>query len=86
MVAANALKNGVFVVAAKRTPFGTFGGSLKGHSPTDLSVRSLPPSPAPSSAPGAPSSAPAPPQVIASNAAIQSSGLSPEHISSVCIG
>jgi len=61
MVAANALKNGVFVVAAKRTPFGTFGGSLKGHSPTDLSV-------------------------IASNAAIQSSGLSPEHISSVCIG
>jgi len=49
------------VVAAKRTPFGAFGGSLKGHSPTDLSV-------------------------IASNAAIQSSGLSPENINSVCIG
>ena len=38
MVASNALSRGVFVVAAKRTPFGTFGGSLKGHSPTDLSV------------------------------------------------
>merc|ERR1712212_1021087 len=44
-----------------RTPFGTFGGSLKGHSPTELSV-------------------------IASNAAIKESGLSPEHINSVCIG
>lgn len=61
MVAGNALSRGVFVVAAKRTPFGTFGGSLKGHSPTDLSV-------------------------IASNAAIQASGLAPEHINSVCIG
>jgi len=61
MVASNALSRGVFVVAAKRTPFGTFGGSLKGHSPTDLSV-------------------------IASNAAIKESGLSPEHINSVCIG
>ena len=40
MVASNALSRGVFVVAAKRTPFGTFGGSLKAHSPTDLSVRS----------------------------------------------
>jgi len=38
MVASNALSRGVFVVAAKRTPFGTFGGSLKAHSPTDLSV------------------------------------------------
>ena len=38
MVASNALSRGVFVVAAKRTPFGTFGGSLKGHSPTDLQV------------------------------------------------
>ena len=28
--------SGVFIVAAKRTPFGTFGGSLKGHSATDL--------------------------------------------------
>jgi len=61
MVASNALSRGVFVVAAKRTPFGTFGGSLKGHSPTDLSV-------------------------IASNAAIKESGLSPENINSVCIG
>ena len=41
MVASNALSRGVFVVAAKRTPFGTFGGSLKGHSPTDLSVSLL---------------------------------------------
>jgi len=60
-VAGNALSRGIFIVAAKRTPFGTFGGSLKGHSPTDLSV-------------------------IASNAAIQSSGLAPENIDSVCIG
>jgi len=60
-VASNALSRGVFVVAAKRTPFGTFGGSLKGHSPTDL-------------------------QVIASNAAIQSAGISPDKINSVCIG
>jgi acetyl-CoA acyltransferase 2 len=28
--------SGVFLVAAKRTPFGTFGGSLKGFSATDL--------------------------------------------------
>jgi len=61
MVAGNALSRGVFVVAAKRTPFGTFGGSLKALSPTELSV-------------------------LASNAAIQSAGLAPEHISSVCIG
>lgn len=27
---------GVFIVAAKRTPFGTFGGKLKNHSPTKL--------------------------------------------------
>lgn len=32
------LSKSVFVVAAKRTPFGTFGGTLKAHSPTDLSV------------------------------------------------
>jgi len=61
MVASNVLSRGVFVVAAKRTPFGTFGGSLKGHSPTDL-------------------------QVLASQAAIQSAGISPDKISSVCIG
>jgi acetyl-CoA acyltransferase 2 len=61
MVASNALSRGVFVVAAKRTPFGTFGGSLKGLSPTELSV-------------------------LASNAAIKASGLSPENINSVCIG
>jgi len=61
MVASNVLSRGVFVVAAKRTPFGTFGGSLKAHSPTDL-------------------------QVLASQAAIQSAGLTPDKISSVCIG
>lgn len=27
---------GVFIVAAKRTPFGTYGGVLKDHSATDL--------------------------------------------------
>lgn len=31
-----ALLRGVFVVAAKRTPFGTYGGVLKDHSATDL--------------------------------------------------
>lgn len=36
MSVANALKQGIFVVAAKRTPFGAFGGSLKAFSPTDL--------------------------------------------------
>ena len=36
MSVANVLKQGVFVVAAKRTPFGAFGGSLKAFSPTDL--------------------------------------------------
>ena len=38
MSVGNALARGVFVVAAKRTPFGTFGGSLKSHSPVDLQV------------------------------------------------
>lgn len=38
MATGNALKRGVYVVAAKRTPFGTFGGTLKGHSPTELQV------------------------------------------------
>ena len=61
MAVGNVLSRGVFVVAAKRTPFGTFGGSLKGHSPVDL-------------------------QVLASTAAIQSIGLKPELINSVCIG
>jgi hypothetical protein len=37
----HALKQGIFVVAAKRTPFGTFGGALKSHSPTDLQVIEL---------------------------------------------
>lgn len=27
---------GVFIVAAKRTPFGTYGGVLRDHSATDL--------------------------------------------------
>jgi acetyl-CoA acyltransferase 2 len=30
--------SGIFLVAAKRTPFGAFGGSLKGFSATDLGV------------------------------------------------
>jgi len=30
--------NGVFIVAAKRTPFGAFGGALKALSATDLGV------------------------------------------------
>ena len=30
--------SGIFLVAAKRTPFGAFGGSLKGFSATQLSV------------------------------------------------
>ena len=33
-----AAARGVFVVAAKRTPFGTFGGKLKGLSATELSA------------------------------------------------
>ena len=32
------LMNGIFIVAAKRTPFGAFGGSLKALSATDLGV------------------------------------------------
>ncbi|XP_002733329.1 3-ketoacyl-CoA thiolase, mitochondrial-like [Saccoglossus kowalevskii] len=31
-----ALARGVFIVAAKRTPFGAFGGKLKNHTTTDL--------------------------------------------------
>jgi len=38
MATGNALARGVYVVAAKRTAFGTFGGSLKAHTPTDLQV------------------------------------------------
>ncbi|KAK7021415.1 3-ketoacyl-CoA thiolase, mitochondrial [Halocaridina rubra] len=30
------LTRGIFVVGAKRTPFGTFGGKLANHTPTDL--------------------------------------------------
>lgn len=30
--------SGVFIVGAKRTAFGTFGGKLKNHSATDLGV------------------------------------------------
>lgn len=37
----NALKQGIFVVGAKRTPFGSFGGALKSHTPTDLQVGAL---------------------------------------------
>uniref|UniRef100_A0A0N4ZAU2 3-ketoacyl-CoA thiolase, mitochondrial n=1 Tax=Parastrongyloides trichosuri TaxID=131310 RepID=A0A0N4ZAU2_PARTI len=32
------LSKGIFIVGAKRTPFGTFGGTLKNHSATDLQV------------------------------------------------
>ena len=35
---AAAAGRGVFVVSAKRTPFGTFGGKLKGLSATELSA------------------------------------------------
>jgi len=38
MVVGNVLSRGVFVVAAKRTPFGTFGGSLKSHTPVQMQV------------------------------------------------
>jgi len=38
MVVGNVLSRGVFVVAAKRTPFGTFGGSLKSYTPVQLQV------------------------------------------------
>lgn len=38
MTIGNKVSRGIFVVAAKRTPFGTFGGALKGHSPIDLQV------------------------------------------------
>ena len=41
MAIGNALKQGIFVVAAKRTPFGAFGGSLKSFTPTDLQVSIL---------------------------------------------
>lgn len=33
-------KKAIFIVGAKRTPFGTFGGSLKHLSATDLAVHS----------------------------------------------
>lgn len=33
--------SGIFIVAAKRTPFGKFGGSLKKKSITDLSEIAL---------------------------------------------
>eukprot|EP01099_Mayorella_cantabrigiensis_P000004 TRINITY_DN1002_c0_g1_i1.p1 TRINITY_DN1002_c0_g1~~TRINITY_DN1002_c0_g1_i1.p1 ORF type:complete len:408 (-),score=112.45 TRINITY_DN1002_c0_g1_i1:60-1250(-) len=33
-----ALRSAVYIVGAKRTAFGTFGGTLKSHSATDLSV------------------------------------------------
>jgi hypothetical protein len=41
MATGNVLSRGVFIVAAKRTAFGAFGGSLKGHSPVDLQVRTV---------------------------------------------
>jgi hypothetical protein len=41
MAIGHAIKQGIYVVGAKRTPFGAFGGSLKSHSPTDLQVFNL---------------------------------------------
>ncbi len=38
MSVGNSLSRSIFVVAAKRTPFGTFGGALKSHTPTQLQV------------------------------------------------
>ncbi len=38
MSVGNKLSKSIFVVAAKRTPFGTFGGALKDMTPTDLQV------------------------------------------------
>ena len=35
-----AASKSIFIVAAKRTPFGSFGGSLKALSATDLAVES----------------------------------------------
>ncbi|CAM9867473.1 unnamed protein product [Heterosigma akashiwo] len=35
-----ALNKGIFIVGAKRTPFGAFGGSLKALTATDLCVHS----------------------------------------------
>ena len=52
---------GVFIVAAKRTPFGKMGGFFTNKSITELSV-------------------------VASNAAMQSAGLKPEHIDNVIFG
>ena len=37
-MSAKPLNRELFIVAAKRTPFGTFGGKLKGHSAIDLGV------------------------------------------------
>lgn len=38
MSVGRALKEGIFVVASKRTPFGTFGGALKSWTPTQMQV------------------------------------------------
>uniref|UniRef100_A0A1I7X8V7 Thiolase_N domain-containing protein n=1 Tax=Heterorhabditis bacteriophora TaxID=37862 RepID=A0A1I7X8V7_HETBA len=51
-------KAGVFIVGAKRTAFGTFGGKLKNHTATDLGV-------------------------VATQAALEHSGLKPENIDHV---
>lgn len=36
MASAHLAKKGLFIVGAKRTPFGAFGGKLKGFSATEL--------------------------------------------------
>ncbi len=51
----------VFIVAAKRTPFGAFGGKLKSMSATDLATH-------------------------ATKVALQSAGIAPSAVNSVCVG
>ena len=72
MATGNALARGVYVVAAKRTAFGTFGGSLKAHTPTDLSVIIL--------------GAELLYESLCPYVCPYASGLTPEQINSVCIG
>jgi acetyl-CoA acetyltransferase len=42
MSVGHALSKSVFIVSAKRTPFGAFGGLLKNYTPTDLQVMKCP--------------------------------------------
>jgi acetyl-CoA acyltransferase 2 len=38
MSVGHAVRQSIYVVGAKRTAFGTFGGTLRGHSPTEMAV------------------------------------------------